>query len=100
MSAVVAAGVSTVGLLATLSLITTSMKAGRRAQGLADAGALSDSIRTVLRAQSGTVDRGLEVPGVALLERHHSGQGLLFVEQLCSAGGSGRTHAFSVTPDS
>ena len=52
-SAVVAAGVSTVGLLATLSLITTSMKAGRRAQGLADAGALGDSIRTVFRANPG-----------------------------------------------
>ncbi len=63
-SALVATGISFVGFLATQAMITNSMKAGRRAQGLAEAGVLSDSVRTLLRVNSGAACKDIFSPAV------------------------------------
>ena len=52
-SALIAIGISTIGLLATTTLIQQSLKAGRSAEGLAASGLLTDTVRTVLAAKSG-----------------------------------------------
>jgi hypothetical protein len=52
-SALIAIGISTIGLLVTTTLIQQSLKAGRSAEGLAASGLLTDTVRTVLAAKSG-----------------------------------------------